>query len=98
MKKSFVYLLMVLVLASALSGCGSDRASDDQGLITTPPTMAATTVPSAAPSVSPSASASPDAGTGVTDGGSGNMTDGGAGGTGTGGTEASPEASAKTGA
>lgn len=98
MKKSFVYLLMVLLLASALSGCGSDRATGDDGMITAPPTMAPTTVPSTAPSASPSASASPDSGSGATDGGvNGGGTNGDTGLTQDEATT-SPEASAKTGA
>lgn len=67
MKKSFAYLIVVLLMTAMLTGCGDSRTADDGALVTAAP--AATPSPMATLSPSPSPMTTPDAGNGtVTDG------------------------------
>lgn len=61
MKKSFVYLICMLLMAALLCGCGA--SSTDSGMVSSSP---AQTLPTATATVMPTASpmASADAGTG----------------------------------
>ena len=59
MKNSFVFLLVVLLLASVLTGCGNGKVRDDGALITAAPSIAPTSAPTAVPEISPSTSPVP---------------------------------------
>ena len=61
MKKSFVYLMCMLLTAAMLCGCGASNT--DSGMVSSSP---AQTIPTATATVMPTTSpmASPDAGTG----------------------------------
>lgn len=92
MKKSFVYLIMVLLLVSMLTGCG--KAKDDGTMVTVAPTSAPTIAPTSMPETIPSTSPDMNGGT-ETDK---NITDGVASPENGGSTTASPTASASTSA